>query len=220
VNAGPSRGGIELRAEVYDKRLTDIQPRTENLLDPLTLVPELKPDRITLTPRRGRARGFGLLLASGDSTPLRWWASYSLSDTTERIDGVDEPRSWDQPHALSAGVDWSTARWKASLGLIQRSGWPATSVVGLDDAAPLPRLNTGQRNATRMDFYRSLDGRVERRFEFDHSALTTFLEVSNLLARGNPCCTAYEIDDETGELELQQRHYLPRIPSLGFVWQF
>ena len=94
------------------------------------------------------------------------------------------------------------------------------SVVGLDDASTLPRLNTGQRNATRMDFYRSLDGRVERRFEFDHSTLTTFLEVSNLLARGNPCCTAYEIDDETGALELQQRHYLPRIPSLGFVWQF
>ena len=212
--------GIELRAEVYDKRLSDIQPRTENLLDPLTLVPELKPDRIVLIPRRGRARGFELLLASGYSTPLRWWASYSLSDTKERIDGVEEPRSWDQPHALSAGVDWSTVRWKASLALIQRSGWPATTVVSLDEASAFPRLNTGQRNATRVGFYRSFDGRVERRFEFDHSALTTFLEVSNLLARGNPCCTAYEIDDETGELELQQRHYLPRIPSLGFVWQF
>jgi hypothetical protein len=205
---------------VYDKRLSDIQPRYENLLDPLTLVPELKPDRIALTPRRGRARGFELLLASGDSTPLRWWASYSLSDTKERIDGVDEPRSWDQPHALSAGVDWTTARWKASLALIQRSGWPATTVVGLEADSDTPRLNTGRRNAARMDSYGSLDGRVERRFEFDHSTLTAFLEVSNLFARSNPCCTAYEIDDETGELELQQRHYLPRIPSLGFVWQF
>jgi hypothetical protein len=212
-------GGIELRAEVYAKRLTGIRPRYENLLDPLTLVPELKPDRIALTPRRGWARGLEVLLASSDSAPLRWWVSYSLSDAKERIDGVEEPRSWDQPFALSAGLDWSTTRWKASLALLQHSGWPGTT-VSLDENSAAPRLLTGQRNATRMDLYRSVDGRLERRFEFDHSALTAFLEVSNLLGRSNPCCTAYEIDDETGALEQQQRHYLPRIPSLGFVWQF
>src|SRR5262249_28388768 len=31
--------GVDLRVEIYDKRLTDLRPRYENLLDSLTLVP-------------------------------------------------------------------------------------------------------------------------------------------------------------------------------------
>ncbi len=210
---------VELRVEVYDKRLTNLRPRYENLLDSLTLVPELKPDRIALAPRSGRARGVELLLSNGDSTPLRWWVSYSWSSAKEQIGGADVARGWDQPHALSAGVDWTTSRWKVSAALLQRTGWPATT-VSLDDELPVPRLHTGVRNAARMGFFRSLDVRLERRFEFDRSSLTSFLEITNLLGRRNPCCTAYEIDDEGGGLELQRRNYLPRVPSLGFIWQF
>jgi outer membrane cobalamin receptor len=212
--------GIDLRAEIYDKRLSNLHPRYENFLDSLTLVPELEPDRIELAPASGRARGLEILLSRRDASPLRWWIAYSWSSTTERIDGADVPRGWDQPHALSAGFDWNARQWKIGAALIQRSGWPTTAVA-LEDSESTPSLRVSPRNSARMALFRTVDARVERRFAFDHSLLTTFLEVENLLGRRNPCCTAYEIDDEGDNgLELQRRDYLPRIPSLGFLWQF
>jgi hypothetical protein len=212
--------GIELRAEIYDKRLSALHPRYENFLDSLTLVPELKPDRIALAPKSGRARGFEVLLSRHDATPFRWWIAYSWSSAKERIDDADVPRGWDQPHALSAGFDWSARQWKISAALLQRSGWPATAVA-LEKSEPTPTLRTGLRNGTRMALFRTADVRIERNFAFDHSLLTTFLEIENLLGRRNPCCIAYELGDEADSaLELQRRDYLPRIPSLGFLWQF
>jgi outer membrane cobalamin receptor len=212
--------GIALRAEIYDKRLSDLHPRYENFLDSLTLVPELEPDRIELAPVSGRARGLEILLTRHDASALHWWIAYSWSSTTERIDGADVPRGWDQPHALSAGFDWTAQQWKISAALIQRSGWPATAVA-LEESESTPALRVSPRNSARMALFRTADVRIERHFAFDHSLLTTFLEVENLLGRRNPCCIAYEIDDEADSgLELQRRDYLPRIPSLGFLWQF
>ena len=216
--------GIELRVEAYDKRLSDMPPRYEDFLDSLTLVPELKPDRILLAPTRGRARGLEALLSRRGDGPLHWWVAYSRSTAQERIDRAFVPRGWDQPDALSGGIDWSTPRWKVSAAFIQHSGWPATNIAlangAPDDDASVSIVRTGPYNAARMRLYRSLDARLERRLEFDHSLFTVFLEVENVLGRKNPCCTAYEIDDEEGGLELQRRNYLPRIPSLGFLLQF
>ena len=97
--------------------------------------------------------------------------------------------------------------------------WPSTS-VSLEEGEPLPILHTGRLNAQRHPRWRSVDVRVERRFAFERSSGAVFFEVANLLNRANTCCSAYEVDEETGELELEQRSYLPRVPSLGVVWQF
>jgi hypothetical protein len=216
--------GIELRLEAYDKRLGALPPRYENLLDPLTLVPELKPDRIGVLPTRGRARGVEVLLSRRGDGPLRWWLSYSRSTAQERIDGGFAARGWDQPNALSAGLDWSAGRWKISAAFLQRSGWPATDIALANDPAPddasVAIVHASPYHSARMRRFRSLDARVERRLALDHSVLTTFLEVQNVLGRKNPCCTAYEIDDEEGGLELQRRNYLPRLPALGVLLQF
>jgi hypothetical protein len=212
-------GGVQVRAELYEKRLSDLRPRYENLLNPLTLVPELSPDRIRIAPDSGRARGVEVQISRKDAGPLSWWVGYSRASARERIDGVSVPRSWDQAHSLSAGFDWSRAHWTIGATLIQRSGWPTTSVT-LEEGEPVPVLRAGARNSERAPLYRSVDLRVERRFAFNASSVSVFFEVANLLNRANACCSAYEIDDETGGLELEGRSYVPRIPSLGFVWQF
>jgi outer membrane receptor protein involved in Fe transport len=212
-------GGIEFRAEAYNKRLSHLRPRFENLLNPLTLVPELRPDRIEVAPSRARARGLEIQLSRKDANALSWWLGYSWSAATEHLGGVEVRRSWDQTHAVSAGLDWTTERWNVGLGMIHRSGWPTTD-VNLDDEPEVPVLRTGARNARRSAAFRSVDLRIERRFALDHSSLSVFLEVVNLLNRDNPCCTAYELDDETGGLELEPQNSVPRIPSLGFLWQF
>lgn len=211
--------GIALRTELYNKRLNHLRPRYENLLNPLTLVPELRPDRIAIVPSRARARGVEVLLYRKDAGPLSWSLGYSWSNASEKLDGFDVRRSWDQRHAVSAVLDWSTEHWNASLGVVHRSGWPTTDVY-LDDDEDVPILRTGARNARRAAAYRSVDVRVERKFAFRRSSLSTYLEVANLLNRANFCCTAYELDAEEGGLELERRNTVPRIPSLGFLLQF
>ena len=211
--------GIALRAEAYNKRLSHLRPRYENLLNPLTLVPELRPDRVELAPSRARARGVEVLLSRKDTSPLSWWLGYSWSTARERLAGVEIRRSWDQTHAVSAGLDWNTERWNVGVAVVHRSGWPTTAVT-LDDSGEIPILRTGPRNAERAAAYRSVDLRIGRNFALEHSSLSVFLEVANLFNRDNPCCTSYELDDETGGLELEPRKSVPRIPSLGFLWQF
>jgi hypothetical protein len=210
--------GVELRAEVYEKRQKHLRPRFENLLNPFTLLPELNPDRIMLTPESGRARGAEVLLAKSRGA-LTWWLGYTWSVVKDREGGQFVLRSWDQTHALSAGVNWSTERWNMGLALKQRSGWPTTAVT-LESDEPVPVVASGSRNTHRTAFFRSLNGRIARNFALERSSLSVFLEIANVLGRDNFCCSAYEIDDETGGLELEQRYAVPRIPSLGFLWQF
>jgi outer membrane receptor protein involved in Fe transport len=210
---------MELRAEVYDKRLSHLRPRYENLVNTLTLVPELHPDRVLLAPTRGRARGLEILLSYRDADPWSWWVGYTWSSAKEHLEGADVFRSWDQRHAVSAGINWSRNDWVASAALIHRSGWPTTAVY-LKDDGDVPVLGVGARNSSRTSAYRSADVRVERKFTLDRSTVSVFLEVANVLGRDNVCCSSYEIDDEDGGLELERRNYVPRIPSLGFLWQF
>ncbi len=213
------QNGIALRAEGYEKRIANPRPRFENLLNSLTLLPELKPDRVLIAPARARARGLELLLRYKDPGALTWWFGYSWSSANDEIDGRDVPRSWDQAQAVSAGINWTRNKWDASLALIYRSGWPTTRVT-LDASGPTPVAVAGQRNATRLHFFSSADLRVSRRFDLNRSSLSMFFEVSNVLGRANQCCTAYEIDEETRLLDLEPRNYLPLVPSVGVLWQF
>jgi outer membrane receptor protein involved in Fe transport len=211
--------GIGLRVEAYNKRLSHLRPRFENLLNPLTLVPELRPDRVELAPSRASARGVEIVLSQKDAGALSWWLGYSLSAAKERLAGVETRRSWDQTHAVSAGLNWNTEKWNVGVAMIQRSGWPTTDVA-LEDGGEVPIVTTGPRNAIRSDVYRAVDLRIARRFALEHSSLSVFLEVANLFDRDNPCCISYELDDESAGLELERRNSVPRIPSLGVLWQF
>jgi len=212
---------VQLRAELYDKRQRHLRPRFENLLNPFSLVPELTPDRLLITPESGRARGLELSIARPRSgtNPLSWWVAVSRSLAKERESGIETYRAWHQRNSLSAGLDWSTSRWNVSVALLQRSGWPTTA-VSLERTEPIPVLATGERNAMRAALYRTVNARVARNFALDHSSLSVYFEVVNALGRANVCCSTYEIDDETGGLEVERRAAVPRLPSLGVLWQF
>jgi hypothetical protein len=152
---------------------------------------------------------------------MHWWASYSWSKVTDRVDNEDVSRGWDQTHAVSAGVDWDTPKWNASFALAYRSGWP-TSEVALDNSGETPVVIVLERNGDRMDVYRSLDVRLARKIELARSSLALSFELTNMLGHRNPCCVEYEIGDENddGSLVLDPLDYLPRIPSIGVLWKF
>lgn len=221
------RNGTSLRVEVFRKDLREVRPRFENLYDPLGLIPELQPDRVRLEPTRARAVGAELSVSRSEG-PWHWWASYTVSRSTDRIDGRDEYRSWDQRHSIQAGFGWSAESWDVSVAGNAHSGWPTGDLSlipnGTDpDGEPAYIVVPGPRNALRLDGFASIDFRISRRFDVKRGTLSVFFEVSNLLDRKNPCCRDWDIADGPGgtpELELSLDYWLPRLPAVGILWEF
>jgi hypothetical protein len=215
--------GVQLRIEAYEKAMSRLRPRYENVLHSLTLLPELKPDRALISPESALARGVEVFVSDGSAARFDWWSSYSYGRVRDRIAGVDVPRSWDQTHAVSGGLGWETTRWNLSVAATYRSGWPATVPLRLVDSGGVPLVVTGPRNAERVGVFRSLDLRAARVFSLRRSELTAFVEISNAFDWRNECCVEYELETEDAggtALGLTPIEYLPRVPSLGFVWSF
>lgn len=219
--------GTALRLEVFRKDVREVRPRFENLYDPLGLIPELQPDRVRLDPSRAQALGAEVSVSRNDG-PWNWWASYTWSRATDRIEGRDEYRSWDQRHSVQGGFGWSSETWDVSFAGNIHSGWPTTDLAlvtdGVDpDGEPDYVVVPGPRNAVRYDYFASVDVRISRRFAVKRGTLSVFLEVSNLLDRQNICCRDWDIGDGpsgTQELELSLDYWLPRLPAVGILWEF
>ncbi|MFQ5981837.1 MAG: TonB-dependent receptor domain-containing protein [Woeseiaceae bacterium] len=215
-----------VRLELFQKDMSRLRPRFENLFDPLALIPELRPDRVRIAPTKAQASGLELSIDYSNE-PLSWWASYTLSEVNDTVDGVKEPRSWDQRHALLAGLTWSNDIWDFSLAANVHSGWPTTEVTLIDAVGPAGEPTfiaiPGPRNASRHRTFASVDGRISRRFKVGKGTITAFFEVSNLFDRDNPCCLDYDLtDDADGNsvLERGEDYWLPRLPAIGFLWEF
>jgi hypothetical protein len=147
-----------VRIEWFEKDMSRLRPRFENLFDPLALIPELQPDRVNIAPRKAR---------------------------------------------------------------------PATSMTLVDDidpdGEPTAIAVPGPRNAESHGTFASVDARISRRFNVGNGTITAFFEVSNLLNRDNVCCRDYDLadgTDDTAVLELTDDYWLPRLPAIGFLWEF
>ncbi len=213
---------LTLRVEAYRKDYAQLRPRYENLFDPLSLVPELRWDRVAIAPDSARAEGIEWLLTHRGTGPWHGWLNYTWSRVNDREDGVDTRRSWDQTHSVGSGVAWASGPWQATLAAAWHTGWPTTPVEVVDPTSPDATLALGRRNSIRYDDYASLDARVSRDFTLSRGELTAFVEVTNLTNRRNPCCVdyTYEYQDAGLVLERDYRHWLPLVPSLGVLWKF
>ncbi len=214
--------GFALRVEAYRKQYTDLRPRYENLFDSLSLAPELRWDRVRIAPSSARAQGVEVLLSRRSEGPWSGWASYAWSRVYDREDGVETLRSWDQRNSFSAGLTWSEGPWQATATILYHTGWPVTP-VRLDESGPEPRVAVGARNSARYPAFASLDLRLSREFALKHGSLSAFVELTNALDRGNPCCTDFSpetTDDGAIRLEQEYRYWLPLIPSLGVLWKY
>ena len=210
---------LSLRVELFYKDIGDVRPRFENLFDPLGLIPEVQPDRIRLDPESAESKGLEVSLEKSHG-PYHWWGSYVLSEATDRINGRDQLRSWDQRHAFQGGVSWSNSNWAIAAAVNVHSGWPLTELTLDDDGFAVP----GGRNAFRHDTFASLDFRVAHTWQLKRGTLMAFLEVSNATNRRNACCLDYDLeeDEATGEISLERRvdTWLPLLPAVGVLWTF
>lgn len=215
-----------VRLEVFEKKIRDVRPRFENLYDPLGLMPELQADRIRLDPSRAEARGLEL---SADRTEgaWSWWASYTWSEVTDRIDGRDVPRSWDQRHAVQGGLAWQNEVWNLSMAASVHSGWPRTDLTLIEDGLnadgePINVAVPGLRNQFNHPTFSSLDVRLSRKFDVRKGSLLAFVEISNLFNRRNVCCIDWDLEGSAGNqsLEFSHDYWMPLLPAIGILWEF
>ncbi len=215
--------GLTMRAEAYEKRMGSLRPRYENLVNRFVVIPELQPDRLRIAPDRAIARGIELYLKGRHGDQLNWWFGYAWSTVRDRLPEGKRPRTWDQRHAVDAGLTWSGGPWQLSVSTGYHTGWPSTPLVLSGAAADgRPRVVQGLRNSDRLAPFHTIDARLERRFDFARGRLTLFGEVTNAAGRNNPCCVDYDIESEDGPLVLEQDtlYWLGVLPSLGFLFEF
>lgn len=199
--------GLDLRLEAFRKDYGRINPRFENLFDPLVLLPEAEFDRVRIAPDSARASGVELMLRLRPHGSWSGWLSYSWSRAEDRVNGEDVPRSWDQRHAVNLGIVWSKGPWSATITNSFHTGWPTTVLE----------------NRARLSDYNSLDMRVTRTFALPRGALDVFVEVNNATSRANECCVHYEVrQNPDGSLSYSQDvdSWLPLVPSAGVLWRY
>ena len=214
--------GTSLRVEAYRKDYRRLMARYESLYDPLSLVPELRWDRVRIAPDDARAEGVELLLTRRGEAPWSGWLSYAWSRVEDREDGVSTRRAWDQTHSAGLGLSWTKGPWQATAVAAWRTGWPTTPAVAVQPADSPGTIVIGPRNDDRYRTYSSIDLRVSRDFDLPRGDLSVYAEVTNALDRRNPCCTDLGYDYADGELVLErdERHWLPLIPSVGVLWRY
>lgn len=184
-------GRLSLRLDGYYRRLSRLQPRYENLFNPIELFPETEADRVRVKPERARLYGAEILLSGGSDRRFHGWVSYAWSSATDVIDGKGVPRSWDQTHAVKWLFGYRPGeRWSLSLSGSAHTGWPTTPVTAPGALGP--------RNSDRFPDYARFDAKASRAFPLSGGRLRLDLEIVNLTDRENVCCVD-EISFETRE---------------------
>lgn len=213
--------GFSVRAEAFQKKVTDPKRRFENLFNPFVLSPELASDRIEISPSRARAKGWEVTFKYDTRSRTSAWLTYSNSEAEDRLNGQWVPRAWDQRHAVSTGVSYEGEKWQAAATVLWNDGWRTTALPGFVAEDEIPTL---QRNKARLRDYLSVDVQISRVWRWPRHTLTAFLEVTNLLSRRNVGGIEYdveELDDESGYALLPgEEELFPLVPSLGVRWSF
>jgi hypothetical protein len=202
------------RVEAYHKRIADPAPRYENILDPVSIVPEMEIDRERVAP--DAAVAYGVEFSGRYAFDDRWsgFLNYAWSEVEDEFGGLEVPRAWNQQHSLVAGLLWRTGPWRLSGQGTWHTGWRRTEFVEDANGTSTPMI--ADSNRARWPAQWSLDLRAAWRRPLSLGALEVALDINNATDRSNPCCT--ELSRVDGVLQTRTRSWLPRYFNLGVVW--
>jgi hypothetical protein len=207
------------RLEAYDDHWSSVHPYFDNLLDRLSLIPELGVDRTLIAPASAESAGIELSVHHSIGNTWDLSGAYTFSKVTDEIQGHDVPRSWDQTHALNVNLDWHHANASAALLLGWHTGWPRTPLM--QTGAGSDTISIGARNSARWGNYLSADVKVAYTVRFDRGDLFLFADATNLTNRGNPCCSVIGPADAAGNgIGATSTDWFPRVINVGFEWRF
>jgi outer membrane receptor protein involved in Fe transport len=206
--------------EAYTKRWTTVAPYFDNLLNPLSLSPDLAPDRIRVHPGASEASGLELNLRRDFSAQLSGWGTLSWSRVADDSAGDDIRRSWDQPLAINVGATWQEGT-RLSLSALAgwHRGWPRTPFELTTDGAA-GQILLGPRNADRWGDFYTLDLRGAYTWPFTQGDLSVVLEITNATNRRNECCAELRAAESGNFFESDTKSWLPAIVNLGFSYRW
>ncbi len=211
---------VFLRVEAFDKRMSHVRPAYENLLDPVTLLPEIEVDRVRVAPVSSRAYGAELTMRWEPRRTWSAWLSYSWSEVTDQFEHSHALRTWDQRHSAVTGLSWTQGPWQLSGNLIWHNGWRQNSLAVETAPGGNAQLVLTPRNANSWSDYFSFDTRASWQRPLPIGALQVYVEVSNASDHANLCCTEYRIavPGDAASLEGERSTWLPRYALLGVTW--
>jgi hypothetical protein len=169
---------------------------------------------------RDRAYGLELLLRYEPDDLFFGWLALTLmhSEEWDPVEGWREA-AFDQLLNLTLVGSFDLgAGWSIGFRFRVAQGYPATPVVGAiydadcDEYEPIP----GATGSARLPWFHQLDVRVDKRFEWEHFALSIYLDVQNVYYQKNAEALSYNYD-------YTQQTYttgLPILPALGLKGEF
>jgi hypothetical protein len=196
--------------ELYRKRWSNVSPYFDNMLDRLSLLPDLQPDRVRVAANDSEAAGIEISARRALTPSLEAFGSYTYSDVDDELATQDVPRSWDQPHAATAGLSWNAGPFDVSALFSWHRGWPRTPFVLLSP----DELSLGSRNSERWGNYYALDLRAGLTIPLLRNELAAWIELTNSTDRENPCCVRFDSTLTTPD------SWQPRILNAGFSLRF
>lgn len=221
-------GSITARVETYRRREWSLRPRYYNLGNSIEAVGEVGTDRVQVAPDSGSAQGVEFFVQhTGARTS--WSASYAVARAYDVVNDVRINRPLEQRHTFYADYSYSAARnWRLSAAWAYHSGWPTTAadfrVNQLQNGGVFLQRVYLQPFDSRLDAYHRLDLRATRRFNIKHGSLTAFVDVFNVYNHDNPQRFEYSVNyNASTQKTLVSRGIetlLPRLPSVGFTWEF
>jgi hypothetical protein len=220
--AHETTGAARWRLEIYRNHWSSVSPYFDNSLNALSLLPDLRPDRVRIAPSDAETAGVELSVRRSLGHGFDASAAYALSRTTDDLSGRDVPRSWDQTHALNLDLAWRHANTSASLLVGWHSGWPRTPVSVAQGTPTLPAsVAVGMRNSARWGNYATADLRLAQTMPLSYGELTLWVDATNVIDRRNQCCSGIaQADQATAVPTLATNNWLTRIINVGFTWQF
>jgi hypothetical protein len=223
--------GYSARAEVYDKRFTNLRPRFENIFDRVVIFPELQADRLRIDAISAEARG-GELLFRKTGTTVSGWISYARASAHDVLEGapgiasalrVVVPRAWDQRDTVTFNVDYRLGtHWNFDLAGVHHSGWPTTPVNGILVHNEFHTV-LGAYNSDRLPAYRRIDFRASHNIDTSRGGLSFFVELFNVFGIRNVSgVDGYSFNFDRGVI-VGHRHtevILGVVPSFGITYSF
>jgi carboxypeptidase family protein/TonB-dependent receptor-like protein len=225
--------GLVARAELYERRLSNLRPRYVNVGPAIEVFPEINWDRVRVDPTTGMARGVELFLARDGTEHVDWSVSYALASAREQIEDRTVPRAVDQRHTVHG--DWSyrptSNKWRLSVAWLWHSGWPYTPpLVAVDTLRDTPtefqlavRFYSGDIGSGRLPAYRRADVRWTRYFDTRRGRWSVFAEVYNLLNTQNPRGYYVNLNVDNQRRVTTTRGTetnIGRLPTAGITWEF
>lgn len=206
--------GLRFRAEAYQKDGIDSADYYDNLANSVSLLPELKADRILVDVDDVTAHGVELSL-EGYNDHFEWWLNYSNASVQDESNGQKNRRSWDQSHGANLGLSTQWHEWLVSTAATYHSGWRTTR-LRLD---PSGSVVAARRNSSHFGNFISVDVSMRRTWT-RKSGRELRLEggITNLLNRDNVVGTEYEL--EGGLLVSKEKTGLPIAPFVDLYWRF